>query len=72
MLSRGSGFEWQVALTYENEIPPPEVLEQWRSDVVSAAKKVGLTVRSSWTETGGPRERGQTPMIPPGDRSACR
>lgn len=49
---------WHVVLTYAGEPPSADLVEQCRSDVVTAAQHVGLTLESSWARSGGQREGG--------------
>jgi hypothetical protein len=43
-LYRHTPAKWQVKMTYQSEPPPIEVVQQLRSDVLSAASHLGLTV----------------------------
>jgi hypothetical protein len=43
-LLRHAPTKWSVRLTYQSEPPPVEVVQQLRSDILSAAGQLGLIV----------------------------
>lgn len=52
-LWRNTGTDWYLKLSYMSEPPAAGVVDQLRSDIVSAAGQLGLTVDRIWQREEG-------------------